>query len=260
MQSIKSTLRGIYEDEELRSKVVPLFMGKTGIGKTHLIYEFAAEVGAHVELFLTSSKPPFEIDGIGVPNEDRTKAVHIEFENILKLKDGDILFFDEMPNGLLPTLNASLTFLESRITAAGRKLPKIMIVAAGNYTGMTPMTDQIKERFVWYDVKFDKASWQNFMKKKYQMPNNISTKLCKLIEEEDFTGYNYNTPRSLDKAVNMMVKNVHTPYSKVLKPILDTLIENTLGDIELNNGDVLTKNEHISWLKLKQLSNGTFKK
>ena len=170
MQKIKNVLSGIYNDLELRNKVVPLFMGKTGIGKTYLIYEFAKEVGAHVELFLTSSKPPYEIDGIGIPNAERTQAIHVEFDTIMKLKDGDILFFDEMPNGLLPTLNASLTLLESRITAAGRKLPNIMIVAAGNYEGMTPMTPQIKERFLWYDVKFDANMWQNYMWNKYKMP------------------------------------------------------------------------------------------
>ena len=58
--------------------------------------------------------------------------------NILKLKDGDILFFDELPNGNINTLNACLTFIESRITAAGRKLPNIMIVGAGNYQGIRP--------------------------------------------------------------------------------------------------------------------------
>jgi hypothetical protein len=262
MKIIKEVLEKVYNNLELRKTVVPLFMGNTGLGKTHIIKDFANSVGAHLELFLTSAKPPFEIDGIGVPNTKRTKAVHVEFENILKLKDGDILFLDEMPNGNLATLNAFLTFVESRITAAGRKLPDIMIVAAGNYQGMSPMTPQIKERFVWYDVKFDAKMWKEFMFNKYKMHDKITDMLCNLIHSEEFMGYNFNTPRSLDKAVNLIINDVPTPYSVILKPILQTLINNPIGKrIRFSNTDrYLEADEMISWLELKQLENGIIKK
>jgi len=255
LKNIYKVLEGVYNNLELRRTVVPLFMGKTGIGKTHIIRKFAEDKGVHLELFLTSSKPPFEIDGIGVPNTKRTQAVHIEFENILKLKDGDILFFDEMPNGLLPTLNASLTLLESRITAAGRKLPDIMIVAAGNKEGMTPMTPQIKERFLWYDTVFDAKMWKEYMFKKYGLVNAVSNKLVSLITAEDYSTYNFCTPRSIDKAVNMIINDIFTPYEVLLKPILTTLIENkTENPVKLNDERELLPGENIPWLDLIRLN------
>jgi len=257
MKQIKKILEGIYNNPEARKTVVPLFMGNPGLGKTILIKEFAKSVNAHLELFLTSAKPPFEIDGIGIPNTQRTKAKHVEFENLLKLKDGDILFLEEMPNGNPATLNAILTFVESRITAAGRLMPNIMIVAAGNFQGMTPMTPQIKERFVWYPIKFNSNMWQKYMFNKYKMPNNISIKLCKLIKEEDFSGNNYDTPRSLDKAVNMIIQNIPTPYKDTIKPILSSLIKNPIkGTIDLGNGTILEENEQMSWLDLIKLAKG----
>lgn len=260
MNKIRTVLEGIYNNLELRKSIVPCFMGKTGLGKSQIIRQFAKDINVHIELFLTSAQSPFEITGIGVPNAARDLAVYLEFECFKKLKDGDILFFDEMPNGLLPTLNASLTLLESRITGSGRKLPDIMIVAAGNYEGMTPMTPQIKERFLWYDVKFNPGMWKNFMFDKYQMPEDISSKLVNLITNEKFEGYNYCTPRSIDKAVNMVINDINTPYDSKIKSLLDTLIKNPLdGDINLGN-EVLHKDEMISWLKLKQIINGIITK
>lgn len=259
MNKIKEVLETIYNNLELRRRNVPLFMGNPGLGKTWIVEEFAESVGAHVELFLTSSKPPFEIDGIGIPNTQRTKAKHVEFENILKLKDGDILFFDELPNGNLATLNASLTFIESRITAAGRKMPDIMIVGAGNFQGMTPMTPQIKRRFIWYEVKFNPSMWQDFMYDRYKMPKNISAKLCTLIKNEEFTGYNFNTPADIDKAVERIIFGMDSndPYSPVLLPILNTLITNNLdGDIEITKDKNLVKGESIKWLDLVRYTKG----
>lgn len=161
-----------------------------------------------------------------------------------------------MPNGLLPTLNASLTLLESRITAAGRTLPNIMIVAAGNYEGMTPMTPQIKERFIWYDVKFSSKMWIDYMFNKYGMVKSVTNKLINLISNETFDRNNFFTPRSIDKAVNMIINNVYTPYENTIKPILNTLVSNkTENSIDLGNGKELAPNEQISWLSLVRYKN-----
>ena len=58
----------------------------------------------------------------------------------------------------------------------------------------------------------------------------------------------------------MIIKNIPTPYDTIVKPILSTLVENTLGDIELPNGEILAQNETIEWLKLIKLLNGTITK
>lgn len=185
---------------------------------------------------------------------------YFNFDRLENLKDGDILFFDELLNGNPVVLNACLTMLEQRRFISGKALPDIMIVAAANPQGMAPLTPQIKERFVWYQTKFHAEMWQKYMFHKYRMPSDISFKLCKLIQEEDFTVNNFNTSRSLDKAVNMIINDVPTPYLDTILSILNTLIENkTDGRVKLGEDRYLEKNENISWLKLIRIKNGIIK-
>jgi hypothetical protein len=129
-----------------------------------------------------------------------------------------------------------------------------MIIAAANPQGAQIVTPQIKERFIWYNLKFDKESWKTYMSK-YLITNEIFEQLCVLVQSESFSSgdRNYYTPRSIDKAVKMMLKDVSTPYSTKLKPILETKILNTTeNDVSL--GDfVWTKNSPISWLQLQKL-------
>lgn len=184
--------------------------------------------------------------------------VYYNFNKLANLKPGDILFFDELPNANPAVLNALLTLIESRVMISGDELPDVMIIAAGNWQGMTPMTPQIKERFVWYDIKFHKGMWKEYMNKLYQMPEEVVSKLCDLIKDESnnkkFSGFNFNTPRSLDKAVEMIIFGVPTPYEKEIKHILDTLINNPLKqDIYKNDELIWGAKEKMSWLRAKQM-------
>lgn len=72
--------------------------------------------------------------------------VSLDSKDLLSLKDGDILFFDEMFNGTLKqTLDAVLSFLEDRILMSGRPLADHDDCCSINPEGMIPLTPQIKE-------------------------------------------------------------------------------------------------------------------
>jgi hypothetical protein len=172
----------------------------------------------------------------------------------LRLKKGDILFLDEVPNANPLTLNAFLTFLESRLMASGKELPDIMIVAAGNPNGMPVFTPQVKRRFVWYNIEFDEPSFKKYLKNKFNMPFEISGKLCNFVKNETYEGVNFNTPADIDKAISMIIKGIKTPYTKALKPILESLIENTYGEVDLVER-IWEVNEKIKWLDLIRLIN-----
>jgi MoxR-like ATPase len=251
VKKIYEVLEGVYSNDSLRRTIVPLFVGNPGIGKTVIIEQFAKDKGVkHVEL-ITSQMSPFEISGIAFPDKDSKKMEYYNFDKLENLQDGDILFFDELLNGNPVVLNACLTILEQRRFISGKPLPNIMIVAAANPQGMAPLTPQIKERFVWYDVKFNSEMWANFMFKKYGLVKPIANKLSTLITKEDFTGNNFYTPRSVDKAVNMIIHNVPTHYENTIKPILETLIENKTGKkVLLEEGKEIAPNEQMSWLQL----------
>jgi hypothetical protein len=263
LKNIRSVLEGVYNNDSIRRSVVPLFIGNTGLGKTVMIEQFAKEKGVKLVELITSQMSPFEISGIAMPNKTTRKMTYYNFDKLENLVDGDILFFDELLNGNPVVLNACLTILEQRRFISGKPLPNIMIVAAANPQGMTPLTPQIKERFVWYNVSFDPEMWKNYMFEKYGLIKPIANKLVNLIQAEDFTTNNFYTPRSIDKAVNMIIHDIPTPYNAVVKPILQTLIENkTRSKVELGHNE-LVPNEQISWLDLIQIKmkiNGTIKK
>ena len=54
MNNIKSILEKVYNNEELRQTIVPLFISNPGIGKTAIIYEFAKEKGVNIAPSSTS--------------------------------------------------------------------------------------------------------------------------------------------------------------------------------------------------------------
>jgi len=254
MNKLLEPLRKIYEDEELRQTCIPLFLSNPGIGKTEIIKEFAKEKGVKCLDIIASQLMPHEVSGMLLPVHEQKEVEYFDTKMFTSLEDGDILFFDELLNANTMVLNACLTVLENRELISGKKLPKIMIVSAANPQGATIITPQIKERFIWYNVEFDKLAWKQYMSK-FLITDEIFEQLCTLIQSESFNSSekNYFTPRSIVKAMKMIIADIDTPYAVKLKPILSNLIENTSGkDIPI--GDyTFGKNEKISWLKLMQL-------
>lgn len=261
MKRIYEVLEGVYNNDSLRKTIVPLFIGNPGGGKTAIINQFAEDKKVKIVELITSQMSPFEISGIAMPNKTTKKMTYYNFDKLENLQDGDILFFDELLNGNPVVLNACLTILEQRKFISGKPLPNIMIVAAANPQGMSPLTPQIKERFVWYNVTFDSKMWTDYMFKKYGLIKPIANKLINLIQSEDFITNNFNTPRSIDKAVNMIIHGIPTPYDPTIKPILETLIENkTKNNVKLEEDKELVPNEQISWLQLIRIKNGIINK
>lgn len=258
---IREILEGIYKDPVLRRTTVPLFVSNPGLGKNYIIEEFMRDKGVYKPPFVLSQRMPFEVSGMSLVDKEKDIMKYYDFDFLLELKDGDILFIDETYNANPLTLSAFLTFLESRITISGKKLPDIMIVGAANPQGMPVLTPQIKRRFVHYDIIFDDESWQKYLWNKYYMPTEISIKLCNLVRSEDFTGYNFYTPADIDKAIYTIIKEVKTPYEKTLIPILSTLVTNTLNEVvKIKDREILPK-QQVEWLELiKYLKNGIINK
>lgn len=254
MRQMLDVLQKVYDNPELRKSSVPLFIGDPGLGKTKMIEKFAEERGVKLVELITSQMSPFEISGIAMPDKDSKKMTYFNFDKIEELEDGDILFFDELLNGNPTVLNACLTILEQRRLISGKPLPDLMIIAAANPQGMVPLTPQIKERFIWYTVEFSPNMWKNYMEDKYGMPEEISDKLCTLIKNEEFLTNNFKTPRSIDKAVSMLIKDCPTPYESLISPQLMKRITNVYRETEVKIGEsILTPGESTTWLQLQKI-------
>lgn len=245
-------LNKTYDNRILRRKTVPLFMSNPGIGKTTIIKKFVEEKGVNMVKITLSQRMPNEVVGMVMPDVKSGKLLVYDSHELNSLKDGDVLFFDEVFNGTLKqTLDAVLNLLEDRMLPSGKKLADVMIVSASNPQGLINLTPQIKERFIRYDLKFNSEEYQTLMKDKYGMPNSISKHLCTLISKEKFDQdtWDYVTPRSVEKAINQIGCELESPYGHLLIPFLSQKIVSPadIKSINVNKGDEV---EYINLLKL----------
>jgi len=249
---ILDVLEKTYENPILRKTTVPLFMSNPGAGKTTIIKEFAENKGVRLLKITLSQRMPNEVVGGMMPNP-KTKTWEVyNSEELQSLNDGDILFFDEVFNGTLKqTLDAMLNLLEDRTLPSGKKLANVLIIAASNPQGLINLTPQIKERFIRYDLKFDKQEYQKYLKDKYGMPESISSNLCILINKEKFEPetWNFHTPRSIEKAINQIGCELESAFDDILLPYLKQELEMPTDIVSagIKKGD---KVEYLTLLKL----------
>ncbi len=147
----------------------PLFLwGPPGIGKSDIIHQIGAEMGAHVIDIRLSLWEPTDIKGIpyfdtnsgtmvwGSPSELPTNELASKFPNV-------ILFLDEM-NSAAPSVQAAAYQLILNRRVGQYKLPdNVLIVAAGNREadkGVTyRMPAPLANRFVHLEMRVDFDDW-----------------------------------------------------------------------------------------------------
>lgn len=204
---------------------VPCLVGPAGIGKTAACKQAASELKdeglatGKVVTIIASQILPNEVSGITMPVVE-TKAMEIfDHFRLSSLKDGDILFFDELLEADQLVLSACLTLIESRELMSGRKLPDIMIVAATNPTIKPNMLkENIRQRFLWRYFALDKEGCRDYIIKTcgFDVGYEIISKLATTGEE-----YNILTPRSLTKMAQWMSEAKDEHEAQVIAANMD---------------------------------------
>ncbi len=239
-------LNKTYNNPILRRTTVPLFMSNPGIGKTNVTEKFIKDFieikGNKMVTMVLPNLMPNECVGGVFPNQTTRVWEFFDSEKLASLNDGDCLFLDEVFNGTLKqTLDAMLNVLGQRRLGSGKQMADVMIVAASNPQGLINLTPQIKERFIKYDLKFNKEEYQEYLKDKYGIPESISNNLCILIGKEKFESneWNFVTPRSVEKAINQIGCDLESPYDDLLLPILTAPVKATcdLPSINIKAGE-----------------------
>ena len=105
-------LNKTYDNLHLRRTTVPLFMSSPGIGKTSIIQKFAKDKGIQMKKITLSQRMPNEVVGGMMPDIVSKTWETYDSNELQTLKDGDILFFDEVFNG---TLNVLLLIIKNSI-------------------------------------------------------------------------------------------------------------------------------------------------
>lgn len=148
-----------------RDEVVLCLLGAPGIGKTEGIEAFAKRHHRDVVHIIASQILPTEVSGMTMPNQETHAMDVFDHARLGHLKDGDVLFFDELLKGQVQVLNACLTLIQERRMMSGRRLPDVLIVAAANpLASPQQLPLEVRQRFMFVEVEFDESSWCDYMR------------------------------------------------------------------------------------------------
>lgn len=197
------------DKDGVRNQIVPCFMGCPGIGKTHEIERYAKDRGKKVVHIIASQILPSEVSGITMPDKEAGGMTVYDHVRLSSLKDGDILFFDELLQGQQQVLSACLTLIQERRLMSDRPLPDVMIVAAANpLANPNQLPAAIRDRFLFIGMEFDFFEWKQYMKDSQNIIIEDSMQNEINASDTNVTGWNAQTPRTVTKLCKFITNNI----------------------------------------------------
>lgn len=206
--NIKEAYRVLESAYDARRFVNICLLGQPGMGKTSIVHDLAEAKGVGcVELILSQSLPS-EVSGMKMPDaETRTMRV-FDSESLLQLKDGDILFLDELLHAPDAVQKAAMKLVLERKTASGRPLPDVMVVAAANPDKPAKLyLPSFRDRFVFIEVSESKMEFSQYISRKYgwDMPSTWST-----TDMKSALSWNMSTCRKIEQLMQWMKASVES--------------------------------------------------
>ncbi|UWG67152.1 MAG: DnaA protein [Bacteriophage sp.] len=197
------------DKDDVRDQIVPCFMGCPGIGKTHEIERYAKDRDKKVVHIIASQILPSEVSGITMPDKEAGGMTVYDHVRLSSLKDGDILFFDELLQGQQQVLSACLTLIQERRLMSDRPLPDVMIVAAANpLANPNQLPAAIRDRFLFIGMEFDFDEWKQYMKDSQDIIIEDSMQNEIDASDTNVTGWNAQTPRTVTKLCKFITNNI----------------------------------------------------
>lgn len=118
--------------QDVRSPTPHMF-GPPGCGKSTVAEQLADLLEVNLHIINVSRLSPLEIEGIQMPVEENTRVHMIPAAFWSRLREGDIVLFDEFLRGFPEVMNGLLDIFTSR-RAGEFELPKVFMLAASNST------------------------------------------------------------------------------------------------------------------------------
>lgn len=199
--------------DKCRKEIVLCLLGKPGIGKTEAVERFAKDHNRNVVHIITSQILPSEVSGMTMPNQETRSMDVFDHYRLSHMKDGDILFFDELLKGQQQVLNACLTLIQERRLMSGTELPDVLIIAAANpLASPTQLPLEIRQRFMFVEVNWDHSEWVEYMMdlgfENERVLNKLSDKIYTGLQS--VKTWNTLTPRTATKLC-MWMRESHSP-------------------------------------------------
>ena len=189
--------------DKCRDQIVLCLLGKPGIGKTEAVERFAKDHNRNVVHIIASQIMPNEVSGMTMPNQETRSMDVFDHYRLSHMKDGDILFFDELLKGQQQVLNACLTLIQERRLMSGTKLPNVLIIAAANpLASASQLPPEIRQRFLFHKVEWKPGKWVEYMQ---NLGFHDSVDMMGLVKEIDhglqssMSDWNVLTPRTATK-------------------------------------------------------------
>lgn len=173
--------------------------GKSGIGKSAIVEEYALENKMKVVVFSLATEMPEAMGGIphagtGETVDYFTRLLDERLAPLFKSKGKDyILFFDEMNQALPEVLNACYSICHpdpSKRNWCGHSLELAQIVGAGNLaTGedgtvyLNDIPTPLHNRFHVFEMISNKSDTKNYLKKKYKNIPQVAKYIDVLLDE-----------------------------------------------------------------------------
>lgn len=192
--------------------------GKSGIGKSAIVEEYAEENGLQVIVFSLATEMPEAMGGIPhakLTEDDKKEAVEYftrlldeRLAPIFKTKGkGYILFFDEMNQALPEVMNACYSICHpdpSKRNWCGHSLELAQIVGAGNLSNgedgtvyLNDIPTPLHNRFHIFEMKSDKKDTKTYLKAKYKNIPQVAKYIDVLLEEDI-------PPRDIDEVLKVI--------------------------------------------------------
>ena len=207
MEYVKITPKQFMEG--LKTKKNMLVYGKSGIGKTATVYEYAEANGLKVVDYDLAGRLPEEVAGIPAVQDDYYKRMLDEdLQEMFKKKgEGYILLFDEVNQGSPDTLNTLYRITHPNPAMrkwAGHDISKCQIVACGNLSDgtdgtvyLTDLPTPLVNRFFVFQLVTSNKETTDYLKKKYKNIPQVAKYIKTMLDANI-------SPRDVDLALDIL--------------------------------------------------------
>lgn len=195
----------------LETKKNMLVLGKSGLGKTAVVQEYADEKGLTLLDFDLAGRLPEEVAGIPYVMKDGTSYRRMLDEELNEFfeKEGEgyVLFFDEINQASPDTLNTLYRIAypdPAKRRWAGHSISKCQVVACGNMSDGTDGTVYLTElptpllnRFFIFQLIANNRETTTYLKKKYKNIPQVAKYIKVMLDAEI-------SPRDVDLALDIL--------------------------------------------------------